>query len=497
MKPQIDKIQTCCRKFLGNSQTVVEAQLNAKDAETVSVLAISADPCVISGDSLSGEVVYAGKVNIKAIICDNDENPASLNYNVDFANKFENENITPDVKLDFESCAVDVSYKTEGNTVSVRCVVETKIYAQIKRSADILTDCQDVNCKTDSVNLCVESSSVNANFTVVDEVEVKHKIGKILLAESNAVLSSVKCGDDVVTAKGSVYTCVTYQTGENNIKSVVIDTPFNEEISADGATCDCIATARLSVKNTKLHMEVVEDEDNRSFTIETELCLNAVCSANQNLQVVTDAFSLTEEINVISDTFENCMPQNYFCFTQKIDGIAETDGKAAVDEILCTTNPKVVAVNNRCNDGTLTVEGILCGNLLYLSEEKIASLDFEIPFVSETDCNCDSICDVVNAAVVEISAKVIRGAVNIDAVVKFGVNCYTTQKFTAVCDIEVLGERQHSGCAIEVLTGKQGMTAWDLQKYLGIAESDIMACNPDLTLPLEKDRKILIYRQIK
>lgn len=497
MKPQIDKIQTDCRKFLGNSQTVVEAQLAAKDAETVSVLAICADPYVISGESLSGEVVYAGKVNVKAIIMDNDENPASLNYNVDFANKFENDCIAPDVKLEFNSCAVDVSYKTEGNVIFVRCVVETRIYAQIKRNAEVLTDCQDVNCKTNLVELSVEKCSVNTNFTVVDEVEVKHKIGKILLAESNAVVSAIKCGDDTVTVKGSVYTCVTYQTGEKNIKSVVIDTPFNEEISADGATCDCVATARVSVRNTKLHMEVVEDEDNRSFTVETELCLNAICHENQNLQVVTDAFSLTEEINVISDTFENCMPQNYFCFTQKIDGIAETDGKAAVDEILCTTNPKVVAVNNRCNDGTLTVEGILCGNLLYLSEEKIASLDFEIPFVSETDCNCDSICDVVNAAVVEISAKVIRGAVNIDAVVKFGVNCYTTQKFTAVCDIEVLGERQHSGCAIEVLTGKQGMTAWDLQKYLGIAESDIMACNPDLTLPLDRDRKILIYRQIK
>ena len=497
MKPQIDKIQTGCRKFLGNSQTVVEAQLSAKDAEAVSVLAISADPCVTSGESLSGEVFYAGKVNVKAIICDNDENPASLNYNVDFSNKFESEYITPDVKLDFTSCAVDVSYKTEGNNVLVRCVVETKIYASLKRDADVMTDCQDVSCKTENVEICVEKANINANFTVVDEIEVKHKIGKILLAESNAVLSSVKCGEDCITVKGNVFTCVTYQTGEKNIKSVVIDTPFNEEISADGASGDCTPTARITVKNTKLHMEIVEDEDNRTFTVETELCLNAVCCADKNLQVVADAFSLTEEIKIISDTFETCKPQNYFCFTQKIDGVAETEGKPAVDEILCTTNPKIVVVNSRCNSGSLTVEGILCGSVLYLSEEKISSLDFEIPFVSEADCNCDSMCDVVNAAVTEISAKVIRGAVSIVATAKFGVNCYSAQKFAAVCDIEVLGERQHSGCAIEVLTGKQGMTAWDLQKYLGIAESDIMACNPDLTLPLTQDRKILIYRQIK
>lgn len=497
MKPQIEKIQTGCRKFLGNSQTIVEAQLAAKDAESVKVLAICADPTVSASESLSGEVSYGGKVNIKAIITDNDENLASLNYNVDFDGKFQDKCITPDVKPDFMPCAVDVSYKTSGNIVSVRCVVETRVFAEIKQTAEVVCDCEDINCKTQTVEISQEKAVVNGGFTVVDEVEVKHKIGKILLAESSAVISSARCGDDVLTVRGDVYTCITYQTGERNIKSVVVATPFNEELAAEGVNGGCSAWARVSVKNTKLHMEIVEDEDNRSFTVENELSVCASCCETSEKQIVCDAFSLTDEINLVKETFDNCKPCNYFCFSQKIGGIAETDGKPAVDEVLCATNPSAVVVGCHTRGGALSVEGIVCGNLLYLSEEKINSLDFQLPFVIDADCGCNDVCEVVNCAVCDITAKVIRGAVNIDADIKFGVNCFDRQKFTAVKDIESLGEKQNCGCAIEVLTGKKGMTMWDLQKYLGIPERDIMACNPDIKIPLESDRKILIYRQIK
>ena len=78
----------------------------------------------------------------------------------------------------------------------------------------------------------------------------------------------------------------------------------------------------------------------------------------------------------------------------------------------------------------------------------------------------------------------------------FGINCFECEKHVATADVQLLGEKQNDDCGIEILVGKKGMTAWDLQKYLGTSHEDLLACNPDLALPLEHDKKILVYRKI-
>ena len=496
MTPQIDKAELECLKYLGNSQTVVEAQLTARDAETVKILALNADANVTSSECLAGEVLYGGKLTVKALIRDGDDNVAGLNYNVDFNNKFCNAEISPDVKLNFFPVVVDISGKVSGNVIKVKCVVETKIYACVKNEVDLLSSCDELMLKTDVIDTAVRKCTLDKTFSVVDEVELKEKIGKILSADSKAVLSSVSAKGGVVTANGNLYTCVTYLTGEKDvIRSSIVNTSFEEEFSAD---CDdkSVITAFAEAKNVKIHMEISEDGDNRGFTLSCDVNVKIKCSEIVSRDIVTDAFSFTHNIEKKTTTFDNCVPQNYFMFTYKADGIIELENKNDVDEILCVTNPRVISVGSKVNGGYVSAEGILSGTLLFLNDGRVDSAEFEVPFVFDIPCVCQN-CIIWDGAVCEISAKVIRGEVNVDAKVKFGVNCQDVTSVCAVSDVVMLDEKQNCGCAIEVVTGKKGMSSWDLQKFLSAPESEILSCNEGLSFPLEKDRKILIYRQIK
>lgn len=497
MKPQFDKIETGCRAYIGNSQTVTETFLGIKDAQDIRVLTVCAEPTSVTGENLSGEARYAGKLNIKTVITDGDGNISGHSFTADFGGTFVNAAVSPDVKLTFQPYVVDTSYKAESGGIYVKCVVETRVYSNDRDEQDVVTGCEDINCKTCEVETAEQKAAVCSSFVVSDEVEVKHRIGKILMAQSAAVLTSAVCGDDSVTVKGNIYTCVTYQAGESDIKSVMTETPFEEELAAEGSDVDCVARAKVESADTKIRVEIAEEGDNKTFTAETTLTVTVKCYLARKQTVVTDAFSMADELELVSRTFTDCLPCDYFAFTKNVSGTAESDGRPDVDEILCVSCPRVNIVGCRSEGRVTTVEGIVTGTLLYLGEEAINSIDFEIPFVTDSDCPDAAVCGVVNAAVSQVSAKLVRGSVNVDASVRIGVGCDRVNRFTAVTEINVIGARQNCGCAIEVVSLRQGTTEWDLQKMTGLTMDEIKACNPDLVLPAEKDCKALIYRQIK
>lgn len=494
MKPQTEKIRTTKRKYLGSTQCVAEARLVAKDAEKVQALFVDARPVITSAENLTGQTSYGGRLTVRAIIVDEDESLCGLNYGVDFGGKFQNELISPDVKLDLAAYAAETTSKTEGNVVLVRCVIETKVFAQATKDADVMTSCEGLNCKTVERQTAEQCADVVHSFTVAEETEVKHRIGKILFADSTAVLTSTKCQGGVLKARGTVFGNVTYQTGERNVRSVLVETPFDEEIAADGCTDDAVICAEVTVKNTKLHIEIAEDEDNRSFTLESQLEIKAQCFATSSKQVVEDAFSLTDELDMAKEEYCTCIPQDSFCFNAKAEGVAEI---SSVDEVLCVCAPKAEITGWRDEGMTLCAEGIMSGGIIFLSGEKLCAAPFEIPFEATADCGKAGVCGKAYAAVSEVSAKVIRGEVNVEASLKVCAVRFEENAFCAVRDVDIIGAAKTDGCALELVTGKKGMTLWDLQKLLRIEEKDIFACNPGLTLPLECDRKILLYRQIK
>ena len=50
--------------------------------------------------------------------------------------------------------------------------------------------------------------------------------------------------------------------------------------------------------------------------------------------------------------------------------------------------------------------------------------------------------------------------------------------------------------AIEVCLAHKGETLWELAKGLHMSEEDLLAVNPEIKSPLEKDARIVVYNKI-
>ena len=493
MKPQIEKVPICERMFLGECRTVADVQLVAKECENIQVLGLSADAVVLTAESLSGEVLFDGKINVKAIIKDDDDNLAGLNFGTDFADKFLNNRITADTKTEVCASVDDVSFKKEGNVIYAKCVIVTKIFAFAFESHELVCDCEGLQVKKQNALFCHQKAVAKKDITVVDEVESRHDIVKILMAQTNGIVSSVVCEDDVVSLKGDFFTCVTYVKEDNDVCSLMVKTPFEEEISASGADVDCIAFADIRQKSTKVSIELSNDSANE-FTLEIQAQICATVFKNQSTSFVQDAFSMEYNIDLQTKSLQTCLPKEYIVHTCNADGVIDVQG---VDEVLCITNPCVQISGKTFAEDCLVIKGVVCADLFFVSEEKVLSSPVQIPFESKVQTGSNFACEVINKCVTQISAKVVRGAISIESGLKFGINCYDMQKSVAVGNIMLLDKKADDGCAIEILTGKKGMTLWDVQKYLGMSEQDLLVCNPDLQLPLTQDKKILVYRKIQ
>ena len=493
MKPQIEKVSVCERVYLGECRTVADIQLVAKECEKVTVLCLSADAVVLNLESLSGEVLFDGKVFAKAVVKDDDGNLASLNYGVDFADKFICNNVRADVKAETFCQVEDVSFRVESNVIYAKCVLITKFFGFLFDEHDLLVDCDGLQTKTQNAVFCSQKVVAKKDFSVVDEVELRHDITKILLAQTNGVVSGVKCEDDVVTVKGDFFTCVTYIRDDNDICSTIVQTPFEEEISAPGADKDSVCLASLQQKGTRVSMELSQDRTKEfSMEISAQLCLSVF--KNQNTTFVQDAFSMDYNVDLQTKNLQTCLPKEYVTHTCVADGVVEVQG---VDEILCITNPKVQMASQAFSNGTYDLRGIVCADLFFVSEEKVLSTSVEIPFETKIETGSNFACELSAVCVTQIYAKVVRGAVSVEAGLKFGAKCFDIEKCVAICNATLLDKKVDDGCAIEVLTGKKGMTLWDVQKYLGMSQQDLLVCNPDLQLPLQQDKKIVVYRKIK
>jgi len=492
MKPQIEKMPALQRVFLGECRTVAEVRLVAKESQQIKVLGICADATVLSAECLSQEIFFDGKLNVKAIVQDNEGNIASLNYANDFADKFKNNVITADTKADMPCEVVDLTYTLQDNVINAKCVVVCKVFALLCDECDVLTDCDDLLVKKHEALLCEQKSGIKKDFVIVDEVELKHDFSKILLAETTAVLNSLVCEQGMVTAKGEFFTCVTYMRDDKDIRSTVIKTPFDEEFSSLDADDDCVAIGHVKTKNTKVCIEMSE-ENAKEFSLEISAQLVANVFKTEKRTFVCDAFSLKNHTQQNSKILHSCFPKEYLCYETSVNIVEQVSG---VDEILCVTNPGVNIQKTSCVDSTLFIDGVVNANLLFVSEEKVLSCPLKMGFKAKVQIGADLLCEVSNACVTQISVKMVRGVINADFGLKFGINCFECKKHTVITNVQLLEEKQNDDCAIEILVGKKGMTAWDLQKYLGTSYEDLLACNSDLVLPLEQDKKILVYRKI-
>ena len=102
---------------------------------------------------------------------------------------------------------------------------------------------------------------------------------------------------------------------------------------------------------------------------------------------------------------------------------------------------------------------------------------------------------MAHACLGDVTAVVNGESVEVVATVNVSASCFETQMVKTLSKAEI-GKELPSRSAIEICMAKKGETLWQLGKSMGVDVDEITAINPELSNPLEKDTKIVLYHKI-
>ncbi len=478
---------------LGQKQTAVKFKMYSKDENVQNVLTTDVTPLIANYQSLSGEVTYGGKVVTKLVTVEENGTITGLSYTVDFTDEFKNESITTDSVLDINLSVIDIVTEFEGTEIIVNAVIEADI-TLYKREENTYIESGNFISKNCEVKFGATSAYVDETFTVGNEMEIKDSIAKVLLSKSEAVLNAASVTEGVLTVDGEVFLALTYLSTDNNaVKNALFSFPFTQELAVQG---DGAANLTAKVKMTKIHLDVLEDSKTSLFNAEVTLAVKGIITNMQIVNALTDAYSLTNETANTYCSVTSTLSKGLFGSLQTVNGIVETSLADAVFSGTAGLTVNIIEVASLA--GGITVKGTVAGTIYFTKgEQEVGSEKFEIPFTLQIETPLADLLTFASlyGAVKQIAIENNGGKLDIDCDILFTVNLMQNMTESFIADVAEGEAIEDTLGAIEVCIAKKGDSVWEVAKNLRMSEEDLLKLNPDLTDPLTKDEKLIIYHQ--
>ena len=500
-EPIFETMTPASLQRLCTHQTVVEARLLSTGGALISkVLSIATDCTVTPSEVFAGEARFSGRASFKVIFTCSEGKNHSMDYHADFTDKLLNEKISAGLKPILRCSVLDTdTISADEREIKLACVVEVSLDAVMVVPKNALTRGGDmIYTNEEELEYAVLAGESKAAVTVSDSSS-DMRFTNILLSEARVVVSNRRVGLDSVVLEGNVICDLTCEDEEGMIVSHRRVVPFLEEVACLGAREGDFAVVFAAVQSHAVSVE--RDEGSMAVTTEFMLNVDAKVFRTEKAMVVTDAFSVTHELNKGNE--EVVLHHNKFAgsFSDRVEGSVTLDVSMPIaDNLLAVTGARLNIANAQAQDGKILYEGIVTGNILYYSAEinLKSSVAVELPFSilvnNEIAKEGDSV--LVNGIVSSMTAKLVRGnEIQIKSEIEVEMVLAASCKRMVLTGLELGEERILPTSAFSVHIAKNGESLWDVAKALGLTPELVLVQNPGLSLPLNGGERVMAYRQ--
>ena len=491
MSLQFQNMSSLSRKFIGKIQTAESVRISVK-TDIAQVLSVGVDSAINSYEASRGEVSFYGKTNIKFLYSDG-TTVLSSGYNADFTASMTSDLLDTDSKLTFDVVTVDSKVDTNANTATLTILLEVTAYAYVNDALPYLASGEDVYCKTDSLELLQSANIVNLPIVIDEELNATRNITTVLIAESNLCATDYTVMGGVLRIAGEAAVRLTY-VSEGNIVTDTLPFTFERELDASGIDPDSQIKLSLTPKNTKVRLDISENEVNTVFTV--EIAANARVEATKIgvVDVVTDAYGSNCDFEFVRKSITTTLPCGSAAERKRTTASLPLEtGKT----ILTAVNVGAVVTNCQSMERRALVEGVVYATLLYSTEVGTESAQLELPFSETLDVDylmpeCQSFATVT---VMDFAVKD-NGGLQAEMELCISIDSERNVTFSVIVSAEEQPFDKSQLPAIEVCLAHKGETLWQLAKGLHMSEEDLLALNPEITNPLEQDARIVVFNKI-
>ena len=490
------------RKYeLAKSDFTVECNVSA-GVNVAKILSVSVDSCVESYELLNGVINYSGVIDTKIIVMSDDGQLNTVCSTCPFSSKFEGEELQTGQTAHIHLKIMDYNVESvSGDSIRLSVILQQSGFvSQNKEIKTIRCDDDNVCAKEDEISVIKFIGSASENIDVTSEINLRDKIKKLILTESKTVVKNVEAGVNFVTISGDVATRVLFLNENDKFENGYVYDSFKEEIELENVTRESFVQGHAYVKQDAVTTEIVEDEKGGKIVIKVPIKLIVEAFQEEKVSVIQDLYSVKNEINVTTESFE----MTNICTMEMVEGKIEgnlslDEDKPRVDKILFYGGNHVALTNSYIKDGEVFVEGIAKTTVVYLNDEdnSLYSAQIDVPFTlsEKTDWSGEGIL-TVDAIVCDVDVAVKKGRdLFYDAKVKACVNyCYNVNCgiISEATNGEEYPERDY---AMEVVFAGAGEQLWEIAKKTRVKQEQITLQNPELTFPLVDDSSLILYYQ--
>lgn len=492
-----EKITACKLYTAPMSERVVEFSLDNIDVESVAkVLSLAVDAKCTSATANNGYVDVQGRVNFHVIYIDKEGVTKGVDYNADY---------TANVEGAFEEgdavqCDVLVAESEVSATsaLTLTAVLELKACAVKQKELNALVGADD--CYITRKEICVPSLVAQKSVTLPFNAEknVGVEIDSVLSLSVNCAPRQAKTADGEVSAKLNVIARVTYFE-DGNMRMQDFNIPLDEDIAIDGVLASDSVLFSCSVKNSRIVLQGVTDDN--TIMLDGEVIIQARVFRCEKQEIVADLFMLTNSTETESQTDHVTCVDGCGYFAQRVSGsVALADNKTSAVEVCalpyarCYCSKAVVS-----EQGALHVEGVVNTDIIYLDENGLNSARAELPFEFDVASETPFSQEVCATCTVKDISATLKGDKEFDVDMNLLVEAcgFSPLSIDYISDVEVGEEREQNTSALSIYVASSNETMLDVCKALSAMPEDILAQNPDLSLPFEDDTRIVYLRKIK
>lgn len=330
-------------------------------------------------------------------------------------------------------------------------------------------------------------------FNVNQEVDaVMPNTTRIVNRNATVVITNAFAGIDVVTVEGNIFcTLLIEKDGKlENFKKVI---DFKQEMECFGANPGSVVEAKAQVSS--FMTGIIQDEQNSILSLVCELSAFAVSHASEEVEVINDAYSITQNVSLTTEAVTCYEINNVEYSSIDVTLSADITGRLGIDEVVGVLRTDVKDVCVKVKDGIMLLEGVvetvICyNNNMDETTQTIASVcpllverQMDEPYVDACDFNF-----IVNGFKLKTG-----NAVEIEGTLYFKQTDKIQKQVSYISNIEFSGEEKPQNSAIKVYIVGENERIFDIAKNLGVTVDNLLTQNPDLENGVVPGERIYVY----
>lgn len=481
------------------SQTKLNIDSNASIKQVLNIETCLLDTQI---EPMSNKALVKGSIGIKVMYVDMDNMFNTLSDTITFSENIINDNITSNSQIAISNNQFISEFENDDKSIHINVDGTIDCVCNTNNSLNLFNpSSENLICKKSIMQTCYCVEKINKNTSFNFDFKLETPINKILSYDSKVVIDDANCYDGYVLINGQILNTIIYESNNNGYNSIKVfnnSTPFKSEVEASACNNDCFAdmSAYINLNSTQITTDI--NETQTCFNMEYCIVTNGYIYKNINIDIIEDAYSLNNFVELVSNDYKLCNKMPYLKSIENVDTEITLADELNVDEILGIVNTSATITQHTIKENALTIEGVISGNLLYLDETReIKHLPTQVPYSISIKQEFENDITSLHLNIVPMGCKckIKRGnTLMLDYELSVAGSIYTTNNVKLIDNIKLGKSVDYGNVAFQIYIAHTGETDWDLCKRLHITKEQLMNFNTELPSVFTGGEKVVVYR---